>query len=111
MALRNRAASLAFIGATIGVFAITAVVRHDSVAARAQRPGTLKRSAEPAPDDVLNQYCVPCHNERRKTAGLIIVPATLYNGSAYAESWEKVVRNLLTASMPPARARRPDRAT
>ncbi len=60
---------------------------------------------------MLNRYCVTCHNARLKTAGLVIDSSSLSNVGANAESWEKVVRKLRTASMPPAGAPRPDRAT
>jgi len=59
----------------------------------------------------LQQYCVTCHNDRLKTGGLVIDPSTVTAVSAGAEQWEKVVRKLRTASMPPANAPRPDAAT
>jgi len=63
------------------------------------------------PGATLQQYCVTCHNDRLKTGGLVIDPSTIRNVSAAAEQWEKVVRKLRTASMPPANAPRPDAAT
>jgi hypothetical protein len=62
---------------------------------------------------VLDQYCVPCHNQRLKTAGLMLDRADP-SPSKVAESpelWEKVVRRLRAGDMPPWPARRPDRAT
>jgi hypothetical protein len=59
----------------------------------------------------MQQYCVACHNERTKTAGLVIDPAGLSDVGGHAEVWEKVVRKLRTRAMPPAGARRPDEAT
>ncbi len=67
----------------------------------------------PAPQDhaFLDQYCVTCHNERAKTAGLMLDKMTPDRAGENAEAWEKVVRKLRTGMMPPAGARRPDRAT
>jgi mono/diheme cytochrome c family protein len=59
---------------------------------------------------VLNHYCVTCHNEKLKTAGLMLDKMDLENVSAGAEVWEKVVRKLRTGAMPPAGMPRPDKA-
>jgi hypothetical protein len=61
--------------------------------------------------DALDQYCVSCHNERLKTAGLVIDAASLAEIGPSAEVWEKVVRKLRTRAMPPITARRPDEPT
>ncbi len=58
----------------------------------------------------LTRYCVTCHNERLRTAGFVVDPATLADVGAHAEGWEKVVRKLRSQTMPPAGAPRPDAA-
>ena len=60
---------------------------------------------------VLNRYCVTCHNERLKTADLMLDKADVANVPAEAEIWEKVIRKLRTSAMPPAGMPRPDKAT
>ncbi len=60
---------------------------------------------------VLNRYCVTCHNEKLKTAGLLLDKMDVEHVSVGAEVWEKVIRKLRTAAMPPAGAPRPDQAT
>ena len=60
---------------------------------------------------VLNQYCVTCHNEKLKTAGLMLDKMDVENVSESAPVWENVVRKLRTGAMPPAGALRPDKAT
>src|SRR3977135_4024887 len=65
----------------------------------------------PAAAAVFTRYCVTCHNARLKTAGLVIDPAELSRVSANPEHWEKIVRKLRSAAMPPAGAPRPDPAT
>src|SRR5687767_10216388 len=69
----------------------------------------------PVPGDsevraLLDRYCVTCHNERLKTAGLLLDKLDLSRISQDAETWEKVARKVRTASMPPAGSRRPDQA-
>ena len=66
----------------------------------------------PAGAIVLNQYCATCHSARLQTAGLVDrsrgARATV---GADAERWEKVIRKLRGATMPPPGAPRPDQAT
>jgi hypothetical protein len=50
---------------------------------------------------VIDRYCVTCHNQKLKTAGLMLDDADLANPGAGAEVWEKVVRKLRTSAMPP----------
>jgi cytochrome c551/c552 len=58
----------------------------------------------------LNQYCVGCHNEKSKTAGLMLDKLDVQHPGDNAETWEKVVRKLQAGMMPPSGARRPERA-
>lgn len=59
----------------------------------------------------VTRYCTTCHNERLKTAGMVLNPAALNNVPADAERWEKVVRKLRGGTMPPPGAPRPDATT
>jgi mono/diheme cytochrome c family protein len=59
---------------------------------------------------LLNQYCVICHNERLKTAGLMLDKVNVQEVGASAEIWEKVLTRVRTGAMPPAGMPRPDRA-
>ena len=60
---------------------------------------------------VLDQYCVVCHNEQLRTAGLTLDKMDLANVSANAEAWEDVISKLQAGAMPPAGMPRPDQAT
>lgn len=60
---------------------------------------------------VLDQYCVVCHNQQLRTAGLTLDKLDVANVSDNAPVWEKVVNKLRTAAMPPAGMPRPDQAT
>ena len=68
--------------------------------------------AQPAaPAAVLTQYCLTCHNQRLKTADLVLDPADLAHVGAKPEQWEKVVAKLRSNAMPPAGMPRPDQAS
>lgn len=57
----------------------------------------------------LDQYCAACHNERLRTADLMLDRLDLEQVGDEAATWETVVRKLRTGMMPPSGARRPDR--
>ena len=69
-----------------------------------------KSAAPPPPRPVFDKYCVTCHNQRVKTAGLALDVLDLTQISQHADEWEKVVRKLRTGAMPPAGRPRPDKA-
>ena len=49
----------------------------------------------------LDKYCVSCHNERVKTAGLMLDRVDIAHPGAEPEIWEKVARKVRTGTMPP----------
>ena len=57
--------------------------------------------------DVLDRYCVRCHNERRLTADLDLDALDVEDPGAAADKWETVVRKLRTGTMPPGNVARP----
>src|SRR5437762_491118 len=63
-----------------------------------------------SPRAVLDQYCVTCHNQKLKTAGLMLDNADLDHAGANTELWEKVLRKLRSREMPPPGRPRPDEA-
>jgi mono/diheme cytochrome c family protein len=73
-----------------------------------------QRASAPAvpsePRALVDQYCVTCHNDRMKTAGLALDALDLARVPANAEAWEKVVRKVRAGVMPPQGARRPEPA-
>ena len=64
----------------------------------------------PEPRAFLDRYCTACHNERLRTAGLLLDAADVRHVGAGAETWEKVVRKLRSGAMPPPGRRRPEPA-
>ena len=73
-------------------------------------PGGAQVAAPAQKPALLNQYCITCHNERLKTAGLLLDTFDLEHVGKDAAAWEKVVRKIRTGMMPPSGARRPERA-
>jgi mono/diheme cytochrome c family protein len=61
--------------------------------------------------ELVSKYCVTCHNERLKTAGLLLDKADADQVSNSAETWERVVVQLRSKAMPPASMPRPDNGT
>jgi hypothetical protein len=59
----------------------------------------------------LDRYCVTCHNDRLRTAGLSLEKLDLAHVPADAEVWEKVALKLRAGAMPPPRSPRPDAET
>ena len=60
--------------------------------------------------ELLDKYCVTCHNDRTKAGGLVLTGVNQEQAAASAGTLEKVVRKLKTAQMPPPGAPRPDKA-
>jgi len=79
------------------------------VLARApQAPTAAAASAAPAATrELLDAYCIGCHNRRLKTAGLQIDALNLQQVAANRPEWEKIVTKLRTGEMPPPGRPRP----
>jgi Protein of unknown function (DUF1592)/Protein of unknown function (DUF1588)/Protein of unknown function (DUF1587)/Protein of unknown function (DUF1585)/Protein of unknown function (DUF1595) len=74
-------------------------------------PSLAQQPKPPQPQRaLLDQYCVGCHNQRSKTAGVMFDTMDLSDVSRQPEIWEKAVRKLRGGLMPPPGARQPDRA-
>jgi len=60
--------------------------------------------------ELLDKYCVTCHNQRAQAAGLTLDTMDLRKVAENAEAWEKVVRKVKGGMMPPVGMPRPDKA-
>ncbi len=101
-------ACLAWLGTTCAVtwaFQTPAAVSHE---ARTVAPSVA--SLSPA-GGLVTKYCVACHNQRLKTAGLELDKADTRHVSNSAETWEKVIVKLRSRSMPPPGIPRPNNTT
>jgi hypothetical protein len=61
--------------------------------------------------ELTTKYCVSCHNQKLKTANLMLDRADADHPANSAESWEKVIVKLRSRAMPPPGMPRPDNAT
>jgi hypothetical protein len=77
---------------------------------QASQQQALPAAATPA-RELVAKYCVTCHNERLKTAGLMLDSADAVQVANSAQTWEKVVVKLRSRAMPPTGVRRPDNGT
>ena len=111
----------------LGIAAIGLGAGQPAVAATAAQepepPG--ERASEPAGEPsarairwsaeqtraTLRRYCLTCHNERLRTAGLALDALDPERAGDRPDVWEKVVAKLRTGAMPPAGRPRPDGPT
>ncbi len=80
-----------------------------------QTSAQSESSSPPSPPaspyrEVLNRYCVTCHNANLRTADLLLDQADVENLSLDPEVWNKVAEKLRAGAMPPASMPRPDQA-
>jgi hypothetical protein len=73
--------------------------------AQAQAPSTAN------PRAFLDTYCITCHNQKLRTAGLTLDTLDVTRPGANAEVWERVIAKLRAGSMPPQGMPRADAAT
>src|SRR5215510_841656 len=75
---------------------------------------SLSRSAS-APTSpikaVVDTYCLTCHNQKLRTAGLVLEDVDPTRPAANAEIWERVIAKLRSGAMPPPGLPRPDSKT
>ena len=93
--------------AWVGAVCFESSSRVSAAGAPAQAPVTVDTPAKA----LVTKYCITCHNERLKTAGLLLDKADAQNVSNSADVWEKVVVQLRSRAMPPTNMPRPDGAT
>jgi hypothetical protein len=58
----------------------------------------------------LKTYCISCHNQKTRTAGLALDAVDATKPATNAEVWERVISKLRAGSMPPPGLPRPDAA-
>jgi mono/diheme cytochrome c family protein len=67
------------------------------------------QSAQPTGEAFVKQYCVTCHSQKLKVAGLVLEGIDLRDVSRNGELLEKIVLKVGSGAMPPATARRPEK--
>lgn len=77
----------------------------------ATRPSNVPTPLPTPYRTILDTYCVSCHNQTLRTAGLTLDAVSARNVGDDAAVWERVIRKLRLETMPPPGRPRPDRAT
>jgi hypothetical protein len=80
---------------------------QDALASRAAPVALNQPAALATLDEVVDQYCVRCHNERLLRGELSLEGFRLADASQTGEITEKMIRKLRAGMMPPPGARRP----
>jgi mono/diheme cytochrome c family protein len=102
-----------------GALLVYLVIAGSSVGSQAQQAPPSARAVatapqapiNTAPQALINQYCVTCHNARALTGGLALDAISPDKVEANAETWERVIRKVRAGLMPPAGMSRPPRPT
>jgi len=90
---------------------ITANLSANQAGARVSAQSAPAAAPQTPARELVNGYCLSCHNERARTANLILDKADAERPANSAETWEKVIVKLRSRAMPPPGVRRPDNAT
>ena len=104
------------LAALVGIGSDQTVRSQSSSSASASRPTELQSSHSASLSvaeyrEVVNTYCLGCHNEQVRAAGFLLDQTDVERASEQPEIWEKVVKKLRTRAMPPVGMPRPDEAT
>jgi mono/diheme cytochrome c family protein len=100
--------------AWVGAVCFEASKSVQAKAAQAPSPPAAARGRAVAPTparELVSKYCITCHNESLKTAGLVLDKADAEQIANSSETWERVIVQLRSRAMPPSNMPRPDNAT
>ena len=98
----------------IVIASIAVVTSSDQSAAgpaSAQNPSSSAASTPASPRAVIDKYCITCHSQKARIAGLDLETMDLSAPGANGEAFEKIILKLRAGSMPPPGQPRPDGAT
>src|SRR5262249_45853066 len=108
---KSSCASLSWLSLAVAVVCLAGSGYVNARAAPNRAPAASSVPSIAPAGDLINRYCVTCHNSRLKTAGLTLDRLDLQHVGDNAEQWEKVVTKLRTGEMPPPGRPRPDAAS
>jgi mono/diheme cytochrome c family protein len=109
---QKRFALMIACGSMVLVATISATLAADQASPQGSSlPGATTAVPQTPPRQLVTTYCVTCHNERLKTANLMLDQVDADDVSNSADAWEKVIVKLRSRAMPPPGVRRPDNAT
>ena len=106
--MATRHLSRQYLAAVCSVIALALLGAGSFAVSRLSAQATL---AATNPRAFLDTYCVTCHNQKLKTAGLMLDTVDLSKPGEHAETLEKVIAKLRAGSMPPPGMPRANEAT
>jgi hypothetical protein len=71
------------------------------------QPASVAASASPI-KPIVDTYCITCHNQKSRTAGLSLEGVDAAHPAANPELWERVIEKLRAGAMPPPGMPRPE---
>jgi mono/diheme cytochrome c family protein len=107
MATAPSVARAALFTLAVSGYIVTAFSHVESAPRQAPSPTA---PAAPNVRAMLDTYCITCHNQRTRTAGLVLEGVDAPSPHTNPELWERVVTRLRAGSMPPAGRPRPEPA-
>src|SRR5713101_425224 len=111
MSARSPIVRSAIIGLSLVIAAVFS--RSNPIGAAPAAAGRMPPATAPPVSikSFVDSYCIGCHNERLKTADLVLEHRDVTAIGKDAAIWEKVVTKLHAGAMPPPGSKRPDPAT
>jgi Protein of unknown function (DUF1587) len=85
-----------------------AIGLYGQTPAPASQGATGTPSAEASAQSLFDKYCIYCHNDKLKTAGVSLQAVHTTDIGAGAATWERVFRKVRSGEMPPLGMPRPD---
>ena len=76
-----------------------------------QPPANLSSHLSPVVGEIVNRYCVTCHDGEMKKGGLALDRISIDDVAQHPDEWERVIRKLRTRQMPPLGKDRPTERT
>src|SRR5262245_7629311 len=103
--MRLKVRSVAFVLLPLVTVMAQAAPQRDAVGAPPVAPAQTTSARA-----IFDKYCIGCHSERLKTAGLVLENADANRATDAPEMWERVVKKLRSGAMPPVGMPRPDKS-
>jgi hypothetical protein len=104
-----RGPSIAVLTLALGVAIVSSPAGADSAMSESAAELARQGGAGTSPSGTIATYCVPCHNDRRKSGGISLASFDVANATNATDVAERVIRRVRAGMMPPAGARQPER--
>ena len=107
----KHAAPIAATGAVVAAFGVSQAPASGPAPSPSLGPPPVVATAPTSDNEVVEQYCVRCHNDRRLLGNMSLEEFDASDAPGNGELAERMIRKLRAGLMPPPGARRPDEET